>query len=59
MAIKVNKDLAGVGQWIERGLQTDGLLVRFPVGAYAWVAGQVPSGCLLYTSDAADEPNVV
>ena len=36
--------LAGVAQWIERGLQTRGLLVRFPVRAQAWVAGQVPSG---------------
>ena len=25
-------------------LRTTGLLVQFPVGAYAWVAGQVPSG---------------
>ena len=36
--------LAGVAQWIEHGLQTKGALVRFPVGAHAWVAGQVPSG---------------
>ena len=36
--------LAGVAQWIEHGLQTKGALVRFPVRAYAWVAGQVPSG---------------
>ena len=36
--------LAGVAQWIERGLQTKGSLVLFPVGAHAWVAGPVPSG---------------
>ena len=36
--------LAGVAQWIEHGLQTKGSLVRFPVRAHAWVAGQVPSG---------------
>ena len=36
--------LAGVAQWIERGLQTKGLPVRFPIRAHAWVAGQVPSG---------------
>ena len=37
--------LAGVAQWIEgrpAGLRTKGSLVRFPVRAYAWVAGQVP-----------------
>ena len=29
------------------GLQTKGSLVRFPVRAHAWVAGQVPSrGCM-------------
>ena len=36
--------VAGVAQWIECGLQTKGSLVRFPVRAHAWVAGQVPSG---------------
>ena len=36
--------LAGVAQWIERGLQTKGSLVRFPVRVHASVAGQVPSG---------------
>ena len=36
--------LAGVAQWIECGLQTKGLPVRFPVRAHAWVAGHVPSG---------------
>ena len=36
--------LAGVAQWIEHGLQTKGLPVRFPVRAHAWVVGQVPSG---------------
>ena len=35
--------LAGVVQWIECGLWTKGSLVRFPVRAHAWVAGQVPS----------------
>ena len=35
--------LAGVAQWIERGLQTKGAPVLLPVGAHAWVAGQVPS----------------
>ena len=35
--------LAGVAQWIEHGLRTKGSLVRFPVKAHAWVAGQVPS----------------
>ena len=38
------KHLAGVAQWIEHGLRTKGSLVRFPVRAHAWVAGQVPSG---------------
>ena len=28
---------------LSTGLQTKGLLVRFPVRAHAWVAGQVPS----------------
>ena len=36
--------LAGVAQWIERGLRTKGSLVQFPVRAQAWVVGQVPSG---------------
>ena len=36
--------LAGVAQWIKRGLQTKGSLVRFPVRAHAWVAGQLPIG---------------
>ena len=35
--------LAGVAQWIEYGLQMKESLVRFPVGAHARVAGQVPS----------------
>ena len=34
--------LADVAQWIECGLRTKGSPVRFPVRAYAWVAGQVP-----------------
>ena len=36
-------NLAGVAQWIERGLQTKGLPVPFSVRAHAWVVGQVPS----------------
>ena len=37
---KVKTALAGVAQW------TECQPVRFPVGAHAWVAGQVPSaGC--------------
>ena len=36
--------LAGVAQWIERGLQSKGSQVQFPVRAHAWVAGQVLSG---------------
>ena len=36
--------LADIAQWIERRLQTKGLLVQLPVRAHAWVAGQVPSG---------------
>ena len=28
---------------LSAGLQTKGLLVRFPVRAHAWVVGQVPS----------------
>ena len=36
--------LAGVAPWIELGLRTKGLQVRFPVRAHAWVAGQVPIG---------------
>ena len=35
--------LAGIAQWIERGLWTKGSLVRFPVRVHAWVVGQVPS----------------
>ena len=36
--------LAGVAQWIEcQHEQTKGSLLRFPVRAYARVAGQVPS----------------
>ena len=35
--------LVGVAQWVERGLQTMGSPVRFPVGEHAWVAGQAPS----------------
>ena len=27
---------------LSMGLRTKGLLVQFPVGAHAWVAGQVP-----------------
>ena len=34
--------LAGVAQWNEQGLRTKGSPVQFPVGAHAWVAGQVP-----------------
>ena len=41
---KKKNHLAGVAQWIERGLQSKGLPVRFPVRAHVWVAGQVPSG---------------
>ena len=36
--------LAGVAQWIEHGLLSKGSQVRFPVGAHAWVAGQVLGG---------------
>ena len=42
--LKVPGCLAGVAQWIEHQMQTKGLLVPFPVRAYAWVEGQVPSG---------------
>ena len=38
-----NSALASVAQWIERGLQTEGSQVRFPVRAQAWAVGQVPS----------------
>ena len=31
----IHTALAGVAQWVERGLQTSGSLVRFPVRAYA------------------------
>ena len=34
--------LASVAQWIEHRLGTKGWLVRFPVRAHAWAAGQVP-----------------
>ena len=45
--IKARTALAGVAQWIERGLQIKGLLVQFPVRARAWVSGQFPSwGCV-------------
>ena len=33
--------LAGVAQWIVRGLQTKGLPVRFPVRVHAWVVGHM------------------
>ena len=33
--------LAGVAHWLSTSLWTDGLLVRSPVGAHAWVVGQV------------------
>ena len=42
--LKVPGCLAGVAQRIEHQKQTKGLLVPFPVRAYAWVEGQVPSG---------------
>ena len=35
--------LAGVAQWIEWWPETKGSLVRFPLRAHAWVAGQVRS----------------
>ena len=34
--------LAGVAQWLSVGLQTERLLVWFPVRANAWVVGWVP-----------------
>ena len=40
----IDVTLACVAQWTERGLQTKGWPVQFPVQAQAWVAGQVPSG---------------
>ena len=44
--LKSSQTLAGVAQWIERGFVNQRVLVRFPVRAYAWVAGQIPSvGC--------------
>ena len=44
---KTEGALAGVAQWIERGLQTKWLPVQFPVRAHAWVVGQIPSrGCV-------------
>ena len=42
--------MPAVAQWLvwlsglSTGLRTKGLLVRFPIRAHAWVAGQVPSG---------------
>ena len=42
--IKVFCVLAGVAQWIERGLRVKGSLVQFPVRAHAWVVGRVPRG---------------
>ena len=36
--------LAGVAQWIECGLLTEGSPVQLPIRAHAWVASQVPSG---------------
>ena len=35
--------LAGVAQWIECWPVNQKVMVRFPVRAHAWVAGQVPS----------------
>ena len=35
--------LAGVAHGLNAGLQTKGSLVRFPIRAHAWVAGQTPS----------------
>ena len=34
---------ASVAQWMSADLRTKGLLVQFPVRAYAWVVGQIPS----------------
>ena len=42
VATKLFGALAGVAQWIERGLQTKKLPVRFPVRAHVWVAGPGP-----------------
>ena len=36
--------LAGVAQCIEHGLWIKVFSVWFPIGAHAWVVGQVPSG---------------
>ena len=44
MTLNVIHALAGVAQWIERGLWTKGSPVRFPVRAHAWFSGQIPSG---------------
>ena len=35
--------LAGVAQWIEQQPANQKVPVPFPVGAQAWVVGQVPS----------------
>ena len=37
-----SKGLAGVAQWIEHQPANESSLVGFPVGARAWVMGQVP-----------------
>ena len=44
---------------LSANLQGKGPPVRFPVRPSAWVVGQVPRSCLLYTSDAADDRYVV
>ena len=38
--------LAGVAPWIELGLQTKGLQVRFPVRAHAWVSARSSVGAM-------------
>ena len=40
---KTQLALAGLPQWIERGLWTKGSLVRFLVRSHTWIVGQVPS----------------
>ena len=42
-ALRDNEALAGVALWIECGPGNQRVAGGFPVGAHAWVAGQVPS----------------
>ena len=39
---RLNTAVAGIAQWTGRWPANQGVMVRFPVRAHAWVAGQIP-----------------